>query len=64
MAGVNFNETFAPVAKFITITCILALWAAMDWEMHQMDVKMAFLNRILEVDMYIDEPEGFVQEKK
>ena len=35
----NFNETFATIAKFITIRCILTLGAAVNWEIHQMDVK-------------------------
>src|SRR5579875_2010750 len=62
--GVDFNETFAPVAKFSTIRCILALGAAMDLEMHQMDVKTAFLNGELEEDIYMDQPQGFVQRGK
>ena len=61
VAGVDFNETFAPVAKFSTIRCILALGAIMDLEMHQMDVKTAFLNGDLEEDIYMDQPQGFVQ---
>ncbi len=64
VAGVDFDETFAPVAKFITIRCILAIGAAMDWEIHQMDVKTAFLNGVLEVEIYMDQPEGFVQKGK
>ena len=61
VAGVDFNETFAPVAKFSTIRCILALSAVMDLEMHQMDVKTAFLNGDLEEDTYMDQSQGFVQ---
>ena len=64
MTGVDFNETFAPVTKFITIRCILALGVALNWEIHQMDVKMAFLNELLEVELYMDQPEGFVQKGK
>ena len=55
------NETFAPVAKFSTIRCILALGAIMDLAMHQMEVKTAFLNGDLEEDIYMDQPQGFVQ---
>ena len=55
VAGVDFNE-------FITIRCILTLGAAMDWEIHQIDVKTTFLNGILEVEIYMDQPEGFLQE--
>lgn len=60
--GMDFHETFAPVAKFSTIRCILALGAAMDLEMHQMDVKTAFLKPFLKEEIYMDQPEGFVQE--
>ena len=59
--GVDFNETFAPVAKFTTIRCIVALGASLDLEMHQMDVKTAFLNGDLEEDIYMEQPKGFVQ---
>jgi hypothetical protein len=60
--GVDFNETFAPVVKFNTIRCILAIGATMDLEMHQMDVKTAFLNGDLEEEIYMEQPEGFVEE--
>jgi transposase InsO family protein len=60
--GVDFHDTFAPVAKFTTIRCMLAIGAAMDLEIHQMDVKTAFLNGELEEDIYMDQPLGFVEE--
>ena len=59
--GVDFHETFAPVAKFITIRCMLALGAALDLEIHQMDVKTAFLKPFLKEDIYMDQPKGFEQ---
>ncbi len=61
VAGVDFNETFAPLAKFTTIRCMVAIGAAMDLEMHQMDVKTAFLNGELEEDIYMEQPQGIVQ---
>jgi transposase InsO family protein len=60
--GVDFNETFAPVAKFNTIRCILAIGATYDLEMHQMDVKTAYLNPSLQEEIYMDQPKGFIQE--
>jgi hypothetical protein len=46
--GVNYNKAFALVAKFVSIRCILALVAIENMEIHQMDVKIAFLNGDLE----------------
>ena len=58
---VDFNETFASVSKFTTIRCIVALGVALDLKMHQMDVKTTFLNVDLEEDIYMEQPNGFVQ---
>ena len=63
MATVDFNETFAPMAKFIIIRNTLAIGTAMDWEIHQMDVKTTFVNEIFKVKIYMDQLEGFVQEE-
>ncbi len=60
--GVDYNETFAPVAKFVSIRCILALAAIEDMEIHQMDVKTTFLNGDLEEEIYMEQPEGFTHE--
>ncbi len=59
---VDYNETFAPVAKFVSIRCILALAAIQDMEIHQMDVKTTFLNGDLEEEIYMEQPQGFTQE--
>jgi hypothetical protein len=59
--GVDYNETFAPVAKFVSIRCILALAAIEDMEIHQMEVKIAFLNGDHEKEIYMEQPEGFTQ---
>jgi hypothetical protein len=59
---VDYNETFTHVVKFVSIRCILTLAAIEDMEIHQMDVKTAFLNGDPEEEMYMEEPEGFTQE--
>jgi hypothetical protein len=60
--GVDYNETFAPVAKFVSIRCILALAAIENMEIHQMDIKTTFLNGDLEEEIYMEQPEGFTHE--
>ncbi len=59
---VDYNETFAPVAKFTFIRCILTLVALEDMEIHQMDVKIAFLNGELEEEIYLKQPQKFVHQ--
>ena len=51
--GIDYNKTFAPVTKFNSIQLLLALSARFNWEIHQMDVKSAFLNGELEEEIYI-----------
>ncbi len=59
--GVDYNETFAPIAKFASICGILALATIEDMEIHQMDVKTTFLNGDLEEDIYMEQPKGFTE---
>ena len=56
--GIDYEETFAPVARYSSIQTILALSAHMGWQIHQMDVNTVFLNRIIEEEVYIEHPEG------
>ncbi|KAK8488101.1 hypothetical protein V6N11_019771 [Hibiscus sabdariffa] len=58
--GVDYDETFSPVAMFKSIRILLAVAAFHDYEIWQMDVKTAFLNGKLEEDVYMTQPEGFV----
>ena len=54
--GIGYEETFAPVARYTTIRSILALAAVMKWKIHQMDVKTAFLNGVVEEEVYVEQP--------
>jgi hypothetical protein len=58
--GVDYDETFSPVAMLKSIWIILAIAAYFDYEIWQMDVKIAFLNRNLDEDVCMIQPEGFV----
>ena len=60
MFGVDFSKTFAPVARLDTIRMLLALAAQNGWNIHQMDVKSAFLNGYLEEEIFAEQPEGFI----
>ena len=57
--GIDFEETFAPVARFETVRLILALAAHKQWKIFQFDVKSAFLNGDLEEEVYVCQPPGF-----
>ncbi|KAM0893325.1 hypothetical protein ACQ4PT_025194 [Festuca glaucescens] len=62
--GIDYNETFSPVSCKDSFRIIMALVAHYDLELHQMDVKTAFLNGDLEEKVYMAQPKGFVVEGK
>ena len=65
--GFDYEETFSPVVMIKSIRILLFIVAHMDYEIWQMDVKTAFLNRSLKETIYMVQPKGFItkgQEKK
>ena len=55
--GIDYEETFAPGASYTSIRTIMALASMMKWDIHQMDVKTAFLNGMIEEEVYIEQPQ-------
>ena len=53
MEGVDYDETFAPVARMESIRILLALTCHLKFKLYQMDVKIAFLNGLLKEDVYV-----------
>ena len=52
--GINYEETFASVAIYTSIRSVLSLATVMKWKIHQMDVKTAFLNGVVEEEVYVE----------
>ncbi|GKA42860.1 retrovirus-related pol polyprotein from transposon TNT 1-94 [Tanacetum coccineum] len=63
-AGIDFKESFAPVARIEAICIFIANAATKNMTIYQMDVKMAFLNGELHEEVYVSQPEGFVDPDK
>ena len=64
MEGIDFDETFAPVARLESIRILLAITSHLNFDLYQMDVKSAFLNGILQEEVYVEQPKGFVDPHK
>ncbi|KAJ9565912.1 LOW QUALITY PROTEIN: hypothetical protein OSB04_001878 [Centaurea solstitialis] len=61
--GIDYDETFSPVAMLKSIRILMAISAYFNYEIWQMDVKTAFLNGKLTEDVYMEQPEGFEDPK-
>ena len=57
--GIDYEETFAPVARYTSIRVIMALAAKLGWKLHHMDVKTTFLNGVVEEKVYVEQRLGF-----
>lgn len=61
--GIDYLDTYAPVAKLASIRILFAIAAAFDLEIHQMDVITAFLANTLHEEIYMEQPEGFTDDE-
>ena len=59
MEGVDFDESFAPVARLESLRILLSITCTMDFKLYQMDVKCAFLNGFLNEEVFVEQPKGF-----
>ena len=60
-ANLDFFDTFSPVTRITSIRLLIAITTIFYLKIHQMNVKTAFLNGDLEKEIYMDQPEGFVE---
>lgn len=59
IVGIDYEETFAPVAWLNSLRLLLSLAATYDWEIHQIDIKSVYLNGLLDEEIYMEQPKGF-----
>ena len=62
--GIDFDETFALVARLESIRILLAIARHLNFKLYQMDAKSAFLNGMLQEEVYVEQPKGFVDPHK
>ena len=61
--GIDYHEVFSPVVRSTTVRSLFALSNAKNWEVHQMDFKTAFLQGNLEEEIYMRQPDGYVDKQ-
>lgn len=61
--GLDYDQTFAPVVKPVTVRIILSLAVTRGWNINQLDVSNAFLHGYLDEEVFMRQPAGFIDEK-
>lgn len=59
--GIDFEEVFALVARIEIVIFIFSISGKNDWPIHHLDVKLSFLNGVLEKEVYITQPKGYIK---
>ena len=62
--GIDYQDSFSPVAKVVTVRIILALSASKGWFLQQLDINNAFLHDYLEEEVYLSPPQGYTKMKE
>ncbi len=58
--GIDYEKTYSPVAKMMTIRAIIAILTTKGWSLHQMDVKNVFFHGDLQEEVYMEQPPSYV----
>ena len=58
--GIDYSETFGPVIKQVTVRLVFFIVVLCDWKIHQLDIYNSFLNDVLNEEVYMKQPPGFV----
>ena len=58
--GVDYSDTFSPVAKMTSVRLLISLAATYNWDLHQLDIKSPFLHSNLQKEVYMEQPSGLV----
>ena len=59
MEGIDFDESFAPVARPKSICILMSIACTMNFKLYQMDIKCAFLNGYMNEEVFVEQPKGF-----